>query len=443
MARVPRIDCTNERNRIIALVLTSARLRRYRQFALNQNVGQNALLLGSNIGAGFCGYLLHAILGRLLGPPLYGTVASLLALSAVLLFPTQVISTVVAKDTAVLDAAGATAQIHDRVRRLTAILLPVGVVLAALVLVASGPIANFLRLNSAWPVVMLGLMFAVAVAAPVNVGVFQGRRNFGAYAVFLVLPVALRAALACGLALVGLGVSGAMLGVTLSIILSYLLSFVPLRSLLAGPRVPSGSLQPLVSSAITTLIALGSTVLLYNLDTLLAKHLLSAQAAGLYAALATVGKAVLVVSNSVVMVMFPRFAALHSRGERSTRVVLRAILGTIVLALTAEIPFLIVPTLIIHIVVGASFASVGVHLGWYGCAMILFAVAQIFIYDFLARGDRLFALPILACCGLQVVLFYLHHDTVGDLVTALVVSKALLALSLVGLFFVRRRYESA
>lgn len=319
-------------------------------------------------------------------------------------------------------------------RRLMVILAPIGIGVAVVLVLVSKPIARFLQLNSARDVMILSAAFGVAFVMPINLGVMQGLQRFRAFSALLVLPVFLRLVLAGGLVMCGLGVPGAILGISLSAVISYIVSFYPVRDLLRISRVSIRSLHSLRASGLTTTVALGSTILLYNLDILLAKHFLAEQSAGLYAALATVGKIVLAVGNGVIVVVFPRFVAAHNKGDNPLRIVVFAVTAVTILGLIVEVPFLVAPALVMRVLVGNQYTTVAGQLGLYGGAMLAFAVAQVFVYYFLATSRRLFTLAILGCCVLQTALFALWHDSVPHLVDAVLLSMCLLLLALLCLF---------
>lgn len=400
----------------------------------------NVLLLGATLLSGAFNFAFHPVLEHLLGVSAYGTVATLLNVLTILLIPTSIVVAIVVKYTSALSAAGQYDQLHDLVRRLTALLLPLGVGVALVFALISGPLAAFLHLSSSQALLILGLAFTISFASPINLGTVQGMQRFGWFATLTVMPSVLRLLLAATLVLFGLGLSGAVLGIVLSTLLPYLISFQPLRGLLAGPRTPSVSLRSLWSYSLRAGVALACMTLLFNLDTVLAKHFLAAQAAGFYAALSTLGKTSLFISGSVVAVMFPRVAALHTRGEPTVRVAVQSLLGVLALSMAAEVIFVAVPTLMVD-VFDRTFAAVSGQLAWYGLGMLLLAQAQALIYYFLATGERTFVLILLVCCALMPALIALHHQTVAEIVQAVVAANGLLCLMLLGLFALRKEWR--
>ncbi len=405
----------------------------YQRLLSNDYLRNNILVLAGSFVGGVCNLLLHPVLSRQLGPIGYGTVASLLNLLGILLLPVQFISTVVVKYSSSLSAGGQLAQLNDLVRRLTAILLPIGAVITVILIAANKFFATSLRLPQQG-IVFLAITFLVAFVSQVNGGALQGLQRFGWVSSLNVLATVTRLILASALVFLGFGVNGAILGVVLSVVFGYLISFLPLRHLLSGARSPSGSLRSLWSYSITAIIASGSITLLMNVDTIMAKAYLPGTEAGLYAALATAGKLVLFISSSIVVVMLPKVAALHQRDENTTQVVLQSLLGMLVLSAGAEFIFLVVPSLVIRYMFGYKFVAVSGQLAWYGLAMLMFALAQPLGTYFLAIGNRLYGFVVLACCAIQGVLIVLRHGTLIQIVQAVIVSHTLLFVLLVGLF---------
>jgi O-antigen/teichoic acid export membrane protein len=413
----------------------------YRRLVTSQYIRQNALLLSANVLTGVVAYLLHPLLAHLLGLVKYGTVASLLALSAVLLTPVQITSAIAGKYASALSATGNLAQFNDLIRRLTAILLPVGIVAALVFTVSSKYIAEFFHLSSSQGVVWLGLVFTVAFASPINLGALQGLQRFGWLAFVTFLPLLLRLVLSAALVLLGWGVDGAVLAIVIANVVTYLVTFEPLRPILRGPRMSIGPLRPVWSYALLAAVAGTGSIFLYNVDTVLARHFLSAREAGLYAATATLGRTVLFVTSSLGIVTFPKVAALHERGERIVGVLLQGLLGALVLSAAVEVVLFAAPALVVRILLGPTFAAIAPLVGWYGLAMLLLAVAGIVMTYFLAVGSRAFVLPLLSCCMLQAALIVVRHSTASQLVQAVVTANAVLVITLLVLIVVRMRWD--
>jgi len=384
--------------------------------------------------AGLCIYLTHSVLGHLLGPTAYGTIAALMALASLFLIPTHIVSTVITKYGAALSDKEDLPRLNDLVRRLTAILLPVGIVVMLVFMAASGSISAFLRIGTPHELLIVGLMFAVSFVTPVNMSTILGQQRFSWYAAFLVLPVFLRLALAVGLALLGFGVLGAIAGIVAADILTYAVSFQPLRGLLKGPRLSFGPLRPLWSYSMTATAVFIVGGVLSSTDTLFAKHFLFTREAGLYAAVAIAGRIVSFAGGSLVVVMFPKFVAFHNRGEKPIRAVFLTAITTCALCGSIEIVFLICPTLVMRIMFGPSFTVIAGQLPWYGMASLIATVINVFINFFLSIDHRRVVLPLLLCLLIQSLLSVTRHGSAAELVQNLVFANCVTLVALLILF---------
>ncbi|HEX4205444.1 MAG TPA: hypothetical protein VHZ51_14880 [Ktedonobacteraceae bacterium] len=410
------------------LVTTARRLGT--QILTNQYLRHNILLLATNVLAGAFAYLLHPFLAHIMSIQEYGQVATFIALSLVLATPTQIIATVAAKYTSSLSTRGDDARLNDFIRRLTGRLLMAGVATAAIFAATSSYTSSFFHLDSPQEVMLFSLGFIVVFTTPLNQGVLQGLQSFGWYAGATLLAAFLRLVLAIGFILAGLGVNGAILGIVLSSVLAYLARLLPLRRVLQGPRTPTGSLRSLWLYSIVMAIAATGIVALTSIDTVLARHFLNASDAGLYAALATIGRIVLFVTNSVAIIMFPRVVTLHERGEPHAHVVVQAVLGILALGLVVEAAFCLAPSLITKLLFGQAFISIAGLLPLYGAAMLLLAFTQVLAMYFLAIGNRLFVLVVFSACVLQIALIAWHHVQIVQVVQGVLIADAALALAL-------------
>ena len=409
---------------------STTRQRFYDRVLANQYLLHNILLLGANVLAGIFAYLLHPFLGHIMSIQEYGEVAVLIAFSLVLTTPTQIIATVAARYTSSLSTGEDYAQLNDFIRRLTAVLLVIGIVVTAVFIATSSYVTIFFHLNSQQEVILLGLIFIVAFVTPLNLGTLQGLQRFGWFAMITLLPTVLRLVLSIGFVLMGLGVSGVMLAIVMSVLVPYLISFQPLRQVLRGPRTPMGSLRSLWSYSILASVVTASIVILFNLDTVLTRHFLSASDAGLYAALATIGRTVLLITTGVATVMFPRVVELHQRGEPHTRVVIQSLLGVFILSSVVEISFYLAPSFITKLLFGQAFVAISGQLALYGMAMLLLAVGVVIIYYFLAIGNRPFMLIVFLACALQIGLIVWHHGTIAQVVQSVIITNMALVFAL-------------
>jgi len=409
---------------------TPRRARFYGRVLEDHDLRSNTVVLGANVGTGILAYLLHPVLGRIMGVRAYGQVAALIALSLVLLTPTQLVAMVAAKYAASMAVTGSFGRLNDFVRRFTVILFPLGFAVAAMIAGISGYLAHFFHLGSPQGVLLLSLLFVVSCVTPLNLGTVQGLERFGWYAVITLLSAFLRLAVPVILVVLGLGIDGAMLGIALGGIAAYLVSFRPLNDVLRGPRERMESVRSVWAFALLAGVTAAGTVALFSVDTVLARHYLDARDAGVYAALATIGRTALFVTSSVTVVMFPKVVALHERKQRHAHVAVKALLVAVALAGATAALFAIAPSPVARLLFGRAFEGLADSLPLYGLAMLLLAAAQVLIAYLLALGKRSVAPIVFAAFVVEAGLIVLRHDTIRELARAVLVADAALLFAL-------------
>ena len=400
----------------------------------------NVLLFLASGSTGLVNYLYHVVVGHLLSPAAYGTVAALTNLSNIALIPTTIVLTVFTRAAAALSSSHAVGQLRDIWIHLTRWLLAGGLAAALIFSIGlSSVVARFFGIpREGGTVALLGTAYIVGFALSLNLGLLQGMQRFGWYAAITAGSPVLRVVLATFFILAGWGASGAVLGLAVASVLPYALSFLPARAAVRHAARRPGNLRPWITFSMTVAVATIASTLLANFDLILVKHFLPASDAGNYAALATTGKMVLYLGGSVGIVMFPKVAAAQARGERHGDLLGFSLAAVLVLSLIALVPFTACPAFILTHLFGPAYADLHGYLPWYGLAMLFFALSSALIQYFLALGRRAFLWPVLACCLLQAGALWAWHAGVGQILLVMVISMGMLLLSLTWLCIVTR-----
>ena len=88
---------------------------------------------------------------------------------------------------------------------------------------------------------------------------------------------------------------------------------------------------------------------------------------------------------------------------------------------------------------GSQFTSVRPFLAPFGTALALLAVANLLVNYFLSVGSARFAGPLLGACALETLLMVAFHRDLGQLLSMLLLTTAVLAVSLGLLYLLDRR----
>ncbi len=269
------------------------------------------IMLVSSAVVGATNLIYNIAIARLLGAAEFGHATAiytvLMLLSSVTLAFQLVCSKFVAKNPDMSAKAAVYQSLHRRSWQ-------VGIVVGAVLVYAASVISQYLNLPSRNYVVLLGIGTAIYIPLGVRRGLMQGLYDFRHLAENFVLEVIVKLGGALLLLHYGWGVMGVILAVVVSIALAYLAA-IPRGALKAAtqPGLPAS-----FDEGMQAIVFFVGQVTINNIDIVLVKHFFPAGLAGLYAAVALVGRVVYMLSWSVVSSMFPVSAgSSHERGGRT------------------------------------------------------------------------------------------------------------------------------
>jgi O-antigen/teichoic acid export membrane protein len=315
--------------------------------------GSLTLLAGSGL-VGVTNLVYNVATARLLGPAGFAhatAVYTLLMLLSALTLSFQVVcAKYVARRASEEDAHSIFASLHQRA-------WTTGIGIGLLLILFEGPLTRYLNLPSTNLIQLLALGTAFYIPLGVRRGYVQGIHKFGPLAMNFLLEGVVRLAGVFFLIGAGLGVQGAVLASVLAVILAYLFAK-------PSPGVTSFRLSGIANSfreGLQAIVFFAGQTIINNFDIILVKHFFAADEAGLYAAVALVGRLVNMCAWSVVNTMFPVSAGQKS-DEREARSILILSLTLVFFILSILIVGLcIVPSFLWRTIFGAHFAVGSEH----------------------------------------------------------------------------------
>jgi len=394
-----------------------ARLAQVRQSRL---VRQNLILFFGGLVAGIGGFVYHAIAGRILGPEIYGQVAFLIALYAVGTAPALILVVVLARYTATLAARGEAgiSSLLARTIRLVAIPCLVAVLLTTLF---ARTVANFERLGSTIPILILGFSIALIWQVAIPRGILQGLQRFTALSLNLSLELVVRTVAVFALLVANYAVSGAMAAVLLGLVFAFGLGLYTLRDHFrdSATRV---HLRVMAGYSILAAAGIIGVQILYNQDVILAEHYLPSNDGGIYGGLNKIGTILYFLTLSVSQVLFPRVVEAVAKEEHPGRILLSSAGLLALLGAAALLVFGVVPSLVVGILFGPSFRDAVPYVFPVGVIGLALSLDNLLVQFFMAVHDRVF-LPILgAGVVAEGALIVLFHNGVGQVVTDVLIS---------------------
>ena len=378
-------------------------------------------------------YILNLLLGRWLSPAEFADASLMVTMMLTFASISVCLALVTARFIGIRDAAGDVGGSERLVRTLRRVALSVGIVIAAVVAAGSPWWRDIFHTGSAWPFVILACGIPFYLQCAVGRGTLQGRLRFAPLAVTFLVEMTVRLSVGSGLVLLGMGVDGATAGLALSLVAAWVtvMLFRPglsraRRIIEVGPVDASpGTSTDLAGvrayAAFVSVLLVGQMVI-NNSDVLIAKASLAPFDAGLYSAVALIGRAVFFLSWSVATVVFPVVALRHAKGESGHRVLAGGIVAVLGIGSACVVGALLFGGPVLGVVLGPDYSGLSGSLAVYALATTLFAVASLIASQHLATGRIRESWVVLAGAGLQVVVLLLWHNNIAQLIGAQLVA---------------------
>lgn len=398
--------------------LFNAKIKKLLQGGL---LGGGAMLFVSMTIVNGGNYLFNLILGRWLGPAAFSDLSLIVTMMLMITFVTVTFQLTAAKFAAVHSADNDAQKLAGVRRFLVRWGWGLGLALAALLGFGAPFWQQFFHTASPWPFVILAVGLPIYFAQGVDRGVLQGTTRFGLLAVSYQAEMWVR--LAVAIVLVGLGwsVNGAVGGITASFLATWLVARRAKAAMPAAGALPRSHKSAVAAFAGPVIVAHVSQILINNSDILIVKRFFEAEEAGLYAALALIGRIVFFATWSVVTVLFPIVAQKHQKGEPH-RHLLVVSLGLVALVsggiLGASLLF---PGWIVNVLFGEAYLSIAPLLWLYALATTIYALANVVITYRLSIGQGTGSWIAVGGGLAQVIGLWFFHATLREVVIAQII----------------------
>ncbi len=311
--------------------------------------GSLILLIGS-VFVSLANFGYNIGVARLLGPSDFSHAAAAVTILMLISAITLAFQLVCTKLVAKADSIEEKAAVFQHLRKRAWV---IGVGLGVFMLLTNSLLTTYLRLSSPWIITLLAVGLTIYVPLGVKRGGLQGTCRFRGLSWNMAAEAIVKFVGAIVLIEMGFGVLGAVAAISVSVIVAYCLPDTAKE--LRGPRAWPDHEAP-VGEARQAIVFFVGQVVISNIDILMVKHFFPPSEAGLYAAIALVGRLLYFGAWSIVSAMFPVSA--ESKADKSTT----SLLAFPLLMVTAmSVVFVLIlasfPTLVFQSLFGAHFRS--------------------------------------------------------------------------------------
>lgn len=370
------------------------------------------------------------VMARILAPSEYSLLATLFVVVLVSTVPLTGIQASVAREVAQRRAAGDDSD--------TGVVLRAGlrrmrwVLVGLLVLggIAAIPVVILFGVERPLPFIACAAALAATLPLPVVYGALQGAERFKALSFTQPFYSFLKLGAGALIGLLGFGASAVLFGVAAATAASLFVGLVPLRDSLrrSADRPEPRDLNLFGGYAAVAAVGTVGYALHTSSDVVVARLSFDATTAGLWAAASVTAKTVLLTPAVVATVLFPRVSVLRDRERERSHLsaALAIVLGLGVVMATLIWLFRHV---IVDIAFGPKYDAAAQWMGPLAFVMVLYALVAVYLFHFLAIGDRRYAVLIVVFLAVQFGLFALLHSTPDDLIIVQAIAAGLLVIA--------------
>jgi O-antigen/teichoic acid export membrane protein len=338
--------------------------------------GTIILLSGSGLATAI-NFAYNVAVARLLGPQGFGHATAVYTLLTLISAVTLAFQLITAKVVAQQGFEGGKSAVYRDFHRGA---WGCGILVALLLLLFRREIAGYLNLSGSVLIVLLTIGVAFYVPLGSRRGYMQGAYGFRSLATNLVLEGAVRLGGSLLLVMLGFGVRGVIAANAVAIAVAYLA---------IAPKVAAPIPNPLrfgyaVRETSLAMLFFSGQVLINNCDIVLVKHFFAPTAAGLYAAVAMVGRVTFAFSSAVVNSMFPVVAGTRDEERKSPLLIVTSLLLVLAIGSAMALSLCFTPAWIWTTFFGSGFQLPGPHgfpylLALYAVTTVIYSLSVVVI----------------------------------------------------------------
>ena len=411
-------------------------MKQLREKSQSNTLAKNsAIVFAGSMGANIISYVYHLLLGRMLGPSGYGEISSLFSILYIFTVPLLVGQTVLVKFISNIKATGTLSQSKSLFIAVTKMCSIGSIVLLPVIIVFSGPITHFLHLSSPLLFILVYVLFVVTLLSTVTASMLQGYQQFAWFSLLTLVVLIIKVLLS--ISFVPWGVTGMLIAAIIATVCVYGVYFIPLKDMLQTSAVSAGiQKKEAVLYTIPTLLSLLGITSIYTTDIILVRHYFSSAEAGMYAAIAILGKIIYYASSAVSQVMFPVLSEKAAKKQSTNQLVITSLIAVSVMSFVLSGVYFLFPTVIVKMLFGNAYTGAAGVLGQFGIFIALFSVGNIVTMANLAIGKTgVWFIPLI-CAILQIVAILNIHSTIQSVIMVNIVVCALLVVGTIGYYMI-------
>jgi O-antigen/teichoic acid export membrane protein len=375
-------------------------------------------------------YFYHVLMGRMLGPEMYGVLESVISVFYIVSIPFIPLTLVIVKFISAYKGRNDIESISSFYNYMGKKILIFGSLTTLGLLILTPLISSFLHLDDHYFSTLISAGFFVGIFAVLVKGTLQGIYNF--FALFVSNSAEIMSKLVIAILLVFLGFKalGAFFALIASFAIGFLIAFIFIRKeKLTAVKKFGDSKEILKYSFPVLLTSLGLTSL-FTTDIILVRNLFPGVEAGYYAALSVLGKIIFFGTFPITIVLFPLISGRHASGKEYKNLLFIGILITLGISIAIVSIYYSLPDLMVGLLFGSKYLSIAPLLGIFGVFIAIYSLISVLANFYLSISKTRVYIFVLASALLQIVLISLFHTSLLQIIYMSIISSMLLLLIL-------------
>ncbi|MFC1700104.1 oligosaccharide flippase family protein [Patescibacteria group bacterium] len=388
---------------------------------LKQNTDlYNTVVVGvGSIIASIFSYFLQLYLGRNLTVSDFGAFSALLSLYYLINVPATVFSTSLVKTVSEMDPQKDKDRITYLFSRLGQLAILVGFSIFLGVFAFRFVISDQLQISNTGAISVYGILMGLGFVGLLPHSYLQGLQKFTMFAIYLIVININRFIIPAILVALSFGLTGVFSGMSIAILLSFLIGFLFLKSNFSKVDKSislSGEFKKLLSLSLPVLLIHFCMMAMNNVDVILIKKYFDEITAGYYAGTVTLGKIILFGAGAVTIVMYPRISALHSKGQEYRKIFRNLFTLQIIIVLSAVTVFALLPGFITNLFFGERFLDSISYLPFFSIFIGLYVFVYFLTMFSLAIDKRKVYMILIPLVLTQFLLITFFHSTIFQVI---------------------------
>ncbi len=388
--------------------MTESRIKRWvRLNSSDSMLTSGVFLIISNIAIGLGGYIYQIIVGRSIGPAEFAIFSTIMALSQIFGAPLGALLMVVSK--AVAEAKGkADNELPSTVYGNSFLVISILSIIGFFTIIQGlDQLKIILNIDREAEYIIFWCYMTVNAFAVVNMGLIQGAQRFLLLAGIGVIGVIVKIIVTLLAINISLNAMGALCGVMISALIVWIAGvYVNLKEI---KRINFSAVFKLmkkptgVDKLLPILVANVCFAVMTQLDVIWVNKFFSSEQAGLYAAVAVLGKAILYLPGGLVFAMYPIVAEQHAKEKINLSILKKVVIVSIALCGVAILFYWVAGEQMMILLYGPAYAEVAGLLKWYAIAVFPLSLVMVAEYFLIASGRVIFGWLFLLVAPIQVM----------------------------------------